>query len=137
MRWHTFEVRGDPVAQGSKRALVNRHTGKAVVIEMAGARLKTWRQDVIGEARRCLNGQGPIEGPVAVHVHFYMRTPKKPKNLLPITRPDADKMLRGLLDALQAAGMFHDDAQVTSLVVKKRYAYDDTPYTAVSVGEES
>jgi Holliday junction resolvase RusA-like endonuclease len=137
MRWHTFEVHGDPIAQGSKRAVVHRTTGKAVVIESAGEKLRTWRQDVIGEARRALNGQGPIDGPVVLHATFFLRTPRKPKHVVPTTRPDIEKLCRALSDALQAAGMFRDDSQVVSLTAKKRYAYDSTPRVHVSVGEET
>jgi crossover junction endodeoxyribonuclease RusA len=136
MRWHTFEVIGSPVPQGSKRTIVN-PSGKVSVIESAGEKLGTWRQDVIGEARKVLNGQGPIEGPVVLHVTFFVYTPKKPKSPLPITRPDLDKLERALLDALQAAGMFRDDSQVVSKVGKKRYAYDSAPRVHIAVGEEA
>ena len=132
MRSLTFDVYGDAVPQGSKRAIVNRHTGKPAVIESGGARLRTWRSDVVAVAREAMNGGGPFEGPVTLFVVFHMRRPKRPKNALPIVRPDADKMVRAILDALQAAGVFHDDAQVTDLSVKKRYADHPRAYVAVS-----
>jgi crossover junction endodeoxyribonuclease RusA len=136
VRWHSFEVHGSPVPQGSKRGIVN-PSGKISMIESAGEKLGTWRQDVIGEARKALNGEGPIEGPVVLHVTFFLRTPQKPKFPLPIVRPDLDKLERALLDALQAAGMFRDDSQVVSKVGKKRYAYNSTPRVHIAVGEEA
>lgn len=128
----TFDVFGDAVPQGSKRAIVNRHTGKPAVIESGGARLRTWRSDVVAAARSAMSGQGPFEGPVTLFVVFHLRRPKRPKNEVPIVRPDVDKLARGLLDALAAAGVFHDDAQVTDLSVRKRYSDEPRAYVAVS-----
>jgi crossover junction endodeoxyribonuclease RusA len=137
VRWHTFDVYGEPVPQGSKRAIVHRTTQKPVVIESAGARLKSWRQAVVDEARRALHDAPPLEGPVTVFITFFLRMPKRPRHALPITRPDADKLARSCLDALQAAGMFRDDAQVTSLTVKKRYVgTTDPPRAYIAIGEE-
>uniref|UniRef100_A0A6M3IY95 Putative endodeoxyribonuclease n=1 Tax=viral metagenome TaxID=1070528 RepID=A0A6M3IY95_9ZZZZ len=40
---------------------------------------------------------------------------------MPITKPDLDNYIKTLLDALNGYA-FRDDAQVTSLEVKKRFA---------------
>ncbi len=134
MRSLRLEVFGDPVPQGSKRAFVVK--GRAILAESAGARLKTWRQDIVGAARDALNGSGPFEGPVNVVLWFWLRQPKKPKHSLPITRPDADKLTRSVLDALEAAGVVRDDAQVTTLSVRKRYSLD-APRMQATISEES
>lgn len=134
MRTLAFDVLGDPVPQGSKRAIVNQHTGKPAVIESGGARLRTWRQDVIHMARTVLDGQGPLTGAVTVFIVFYLHRPKKPRAEVPIVRPDVDKLARSCLDALAAAGVFADDAQVADLTVRKRYRDEPGAYITVSGG---
>ena len=41
-----LDVIGLPVGQGSKKAWVNRHTGRAQMREQAGQKITLWRQDV-------------------------------------------------------------------------------------------
>jgi len=133
----SFVVYGDPRPQGSKRAIVNRHTGKPAVIESGGAPLRTWRADIMAAARSEIAKAGEwsaFAGPLYVDMLFYLRRPKRPKAALPITRPDVDKLARAVMDALGAAGVFNDDAQVTTLYVGKRYS--EPPRLAVNVREE-
>lgn len=134
MRSLSIEIYGDPVPQGSKRAFVVK--GKPILTESAGIRLKTWRQDIVGAARAELNGDAPMEGALRVTVFFYVRRPKKPRNELPITRPDGDKLERAVLDALTSAGVMHDDAQVCSMTWRKRYT-TSVPRATIHVAEES
>jgi len=76
---HTLIVRvaSTPAPQGSKRAIVHRSTGKAVVMESAGGRLTDWRADVraavIDAMRR--TGYESSTGPVEVRLLFYLRRP--------------------------------------------------------------
>lgn len=121
MRTLAFSVLGEPRAQGSKRAFVHKATHTAVMVEAGGEALRTWRQDIAGQVRAELNGDGPIEGPVKLTAFFFVRQPKKPRWNLPATRPDADKLLRALADGLQAGGALRDDAQIVTLSVRKRY----------------
>ncbi len=132
MRTLRVEVFGDPVAQGSKRAFVVGQ--RAVVVDTNKASLRTWRSDIVAAARAELDGDGPFTGPVNVVAFFWLRQPKKPKWRLPGVRPDVDKLLRALLDALTAAGVFHDDAQVTSISARKRYG--ETPRCVIAVSED-
>lgn len=121
MRTLAFSVLGEPRAQGSKRGYVNPKTGGVIIVEQAGENLKTWRQDIAGQVRAKLNGDGPIEGPVKLTAFFFVRKPQRPKWGLPATRPDSDKLLRALCDGLQAGGALRDDAQIVTLSVRKRY----------------
>ncbi|HXF73588.1 MAG TPA: RusA family crossover junction endodeoxyribonuclease, partial [Actinomycetota bacterium] len=66
-----------------------------------------------------------------VEATFYLRRPKRGAPIYPVRRPDLDKLTRGLLDALTAASVFGDDAQVVDLIVRKRYAAE--PRVEVSV----
>jgi Holliday junction resolvase RusA-like endonuclease len=119
----SFTVRGVPVPQGSKRALVHRSTGRAVVIEQGGQRHKDWRADVkaaAAEAMELSQGQ-PFElltGPVGVSICFTMPKPKsapKTRRTWPDKRPDLDKLVRTILDAITGE-VIADDAQVIGAI---------------------
>lgn len=120
----SFFVPGVPKPQGSKRAFVHRSTGRAVLIESAGAPLKDWRGDVKRFALDAMNGQPPLQGPVGMLLEFRLPRPKshpKTKVTYPVTRPDLDKLARSVLDAVTSV-CFEDDSQVTRLVVWKKWA---------------
>lgn len=123
-----FTVRGIPAPQGSKRAFVR--NGRANLVEMAGASLKAWRQDVALAAMGAQKDQDwyIAEEPVAVHVLFRMPRPKsRPTDTWHATRPDADKLARAVLDALTTAKVWQDDSLVADLLVWKQYATDVAP----------
>jgi Holliday junction resolvase RusA-like endonuclease len=42
----------------------------------------------------------PLDCPLTVYLHFWLPRPKKPKNKLPITRPDLDNLAKSVFDAL-------------------------------------
>ena len=132
----TFIVYGDAKPQGSKRAFVNRHTGKPAVVESAGAPLREWRQDVKAAARDALiqNGGVQLEGPLVLEVTFWLRRPKHTKNTWPVTRPDLSKLVRALEDAMQDAGLFRDDSQIVFENVSKQYT-EEVPRAAVRIEE--
>lgn len=125
-------VPGTPKPQGSKRAIVNRHTGKASLVE-SSAGVKTWRDDI-----RAAVLDAPslhFDGPVAVHCEFVLARPRshyrtgRNAHLVrdsaptwPTSKPDADKLARAVLDAVSSAGTWRDDSQVVELHAVKRYA---------------
>lgn len=134
-----FTVFGDPVPQGSKRVF----HGK--VVEMAHARLRSYRQDIHVTALRAMQTRPPLTGPVAVAVTFSIPRPKSHygsgRNAsrrkeaappYPAKTPDIDKLGRGVLDALTGAA-FNDDAQVVSLNLNKVWADHSDAATTVSV----
>lgn len=129
------EVRGSPVPQGSIRSLGK---GRPSVHSNA-KRLKPWREQVQGaiedamqenrERWPAVSGPYPLLGPVAVDVTFTMLKPKsapKRRRTFPITRPDGDKLLRSVFDAMQAAGLIKDDSQVIDWHGRKVYP-DEAP----------
>ena len=62
-------------------------------------------------------------GPVVLEVDFYFATRKAERWGQPHTiRPDADNLLKGLMDPLVKAGVLGDDAQVTDPMPRKRWA---------------
>lgn len=132
-----FVVWGDPTPQGSKNAFVNPKTGRAVVVEAAGARLKTWRRLVTDAGRKAMNALNGVvepEIPVKVTLEFYMPIPRTVKvGVWHAKKPDLDKLIRAVLDACTEAGIWKDDSRVACLVVTKKYA----EYPGVSVTVES
>lgn len=135
----TIRVVGTPIAQGSKRAFVNKYTGRAQVVDDAKG-LMPWREAVTHAALLAREDAEfgeliPTEiGPVRVVIRFLFNRPKghygtgRNANLVkesapahPVTARDVDKLSRGVLDALTAAGVFADDKQVIELTAVKAY----------------
>lgn len=123
-----FFVAGTPKPQGSKRAFVNRRTGRAQMVESAGEPLKDWRGIVDLVA---IEHGPPVSGPVEVTLTFYLTRPKshygtgrnagtlKPKAPKEhIQKPDIDKLTRAVLDSLSGR-LFHDDSQVSTVTAVK------------------
>jgi Holliday junction resolvase RusA-like endonuclease len=127
-----FSVLGQPVPQGSKRAF-----GRNVV-EIADARLRSWRQDIAVVANEAMAGTPPTTRPVLIQLDFHFDRPKghygtgrnagnvRPTApVAPGVKPDLDKLVRAALDALTGV-VFKDDALVVSLVAAKIYVTSDT-----------
>lgn len=112
-----FNAIGRPIAKGSMKAVARG------VLTSTAKGLKAW-SDVIGwEARQ--HCSEIIDGPVAITAEFRIPRPKsapKRREKPCITRPDLDKYLRALFDALHDV-VYADDSQVTNIIASKRYAY--------------
>lgn len=145
-----FQALGvSPVQQGSKRIGRNRATGKPIILDDNDKALKPWRSFVTMKARQAAAAAEFIrlEGPVAVRLVFKFARPAshfgtgrnrgtlKPSAPEHMTvKPDADKLVRAVLDSLTDAKVYKDDAQVTSLSVFKRYAHHgEEPGVVVAV----
>jgi crossover junction endodeoxyribonuclease RusA len=132
-----FVVYGKPVQQGSVKGWGGGHFAHSNSHE-----LKPWRADVSSAAvdaiRACSQGDDypagdvepafPLSGPIAVVCEFTIKKPASaPKRRVtwPATRPDLDKYLRGVLDALSAAGVYRDDGQVVNIQTSKTFPDQD------------
>lgn len=129
----TIRVNGTPAPQGSKRAFVNKGTGRVNMVESSKG-VGPWREAVRAETQLVLGQLGhgliPAPGtPTAVDVQFRLPRPKSaPKSvMLPAKRPDLDKLARAVLDGLVAGGAIADDAQVTCLNLTKTFATEQSP----------
>ena len=128
----TFTVTGEPKPQGSKRGFVTR-TGKVALVEQAGKPLKTWRNEVTLTAAFESENQGwtITDKPIQATITFRLNKPQRPKAPLPSTRPDLDKLIRAVLDAITAAhNIWVDDSQVVTLTARKTYG---TPGVSVEL----
>ena len=142
-------VPGRPAPQGSKlarpiykgRGDAKEFTGKVAQVESSKPGLEVWRADVRAafltddnQPRfRFAKGQ-----PVSVRLTFVMPRPvgmSRRKPTPPHTkRPDVDKLLRAVLDALTSAGVLADDCQVVEQYAAKRTADpDETPGCLIHV----
>lgn len=143
-------VAGAAAPQGSKR-----HVGRGVMIESSKA-VKPWREDVRAACMdrwvcqgarscyRCEQSHGawphlkpPIDGPVRLVIDFVRKRPTSaPKRWTPpaTTMPDLSKLVRSTEDAITSAGVWVDDARVTTLVAHKRLAeIGETPGAHIRV----
>lgn len=68
----------------------------------------------------------PIEGPVILIIHFFLKRPKKQKHASPTGRPDIDNLTKSVMDSMN--GIFWlDDSQVVYSCVSKHYAIGRSP----------
>jgi crossover junction endodeoxyribonuclease RusA len=128
-----FTVYGKPEPQGSSKAFVR---GGRAVITSANPNLHEWRTQA-GYAARSASDGILLDGPVLVHVSFYVSRPKsRPKrDVLPDRKPDVDKLSRALLDAITGV-LIRDDAQVCELLARKWYVGPgESPRAVVTVEE--
>lgn len=117
-----FFAEGIPVGQGSGRCIPRSNGAGCYYQHTGGERLFSWREIVSIRAKQ--HFEELLSGPVAVRINFYIARPKTVKREHPSVPPDLDKLARAVLDGLDGIA-YADDAQVTQLVVRKRYA--DSP----------
>lgn len=107
-----IDVEGIPIPQGSKVVMRGR------LIDVRSKDLKAWRTAIAVRARS--ERHDLLLEAVEVSLVFTLPKPKTVKRLLPSVKPDVDKLARAVLDALTGVA-YKDDAQVTDLIVRKRY----------------
>ncbi len=143
----TFFAAGDPKGQPRPRAFAMKlGNGKYSARVFDSGTAEGWKSQVALAARAAMP---PVHfyGPVRVQLSFMFRRPKshyRRNGLLmpnaPIchtSKPDADNLAKAVLDCLTQLGRFwHDDSQVSELIVLKFYG--ETPGVhAVIMARES
>lgn len=137
MKTISFEIIGAPVAQGRPRAGKN-FSGKTVLYDPAKSKDFKHYVSLVASQHK---PQELITGPIHLELNFYQPTPKKyhtkPKQaliesgeLLPITKPDLDNLVKGVKDGLTKI-IWQDDSQVVSMNVQKSYSM--TPRVKVEI----
>lgn len=137
-----LEVLGRPAPQGSKRAFVNKYSGKAMMVEQAGESLKSWRASVSDAAREAWNDNPVFLGPVGLGTMYFFRRPKVhygSKNRVPYLKPqfdtrhittggigDQDKLDRAIGDALTQSQIIGDDRQISRRLPGGKFWVDQT-----------
>jgi Holliday junction resolvase RusA-like endonuclease len=134
---YSFFVAGSPAPGGSKRFVgFGKKTGRAILIDDAGARNKNWRACVAQVAAQFC--KGPLTGALECGFHFVMprpkahyRTGKHAGELRPdaphyhTTKPDLTKLIRSTEDALTGFAWV-DDSQLARHSDPTK-VYGDTP----------
>jgi len=116
-----FTVFGVPQPQGSTKAFIPKGWKRAIITS-DNKKIKPWRQEIAGVAIAKMAGLSVCESAVSVDATFYFDRPKStPKRVTEkITKPDVDKLGRGLLDALSGI-VFKDDSQVVRCKLSKEF----------------
>ena len=133
----SVNMRAEP--QGSSKAFVIPGTNRAIVTS-ANTKMKTFRSEVTRMAMATLadmNCNEPMLGkhvPATISVIFYFTKPDSISKgrVHPVVKPDIDKLLRAVLDALTGVA-FKDDAQVVETQTAKRYSHMD--FVEITVSE--
>ena len=109
---YTFFAEGDPVSQGSMSVFKGR------AVHSNNAKLKAWRTIVNQAAAEA--GMKPLPLPVSVNLKFHLKRPKTVNRAVPSVKPDLDKLVRAVLDAMTGVG-YDDDSQVIRITARKLY----------------
>ncbi len=124
-----FDVIGVPVPQGSKVAYGRR------IVDANAKTLRPWRATVAAAAAAAIPPHwDAATGPFSVTLGFHFPRPKShygARGVLPsradlrhAQKPDVDKLVRAVFDALTDAGVWRDDSQVYHLHATKLWAVE-------------
>ncbi len=115
-----FTVFGTPRPQGSMRAFMPKG-GRYPSVTTDNRKLKPWRQEISATAMEFREHAFEQGVPVEVIMNFYFTRPKSAKKRLGMTvKPDADKLVRAVFDAIKGI-LIHDDAQIIEHHCRKHY----------------
>lgn len=114
-------VAGEPKPQGSKNAYKR---GNRIVLVESSKGLPEWRRSLV-EAFKPFEGLSTrpgYENGATVSVEIYVTRPQSVKRQNPTVKPDLDKLIRAIGDALTIAGVLKDDSMIIEWKARKYYA---------------
>lgn len=124
-----IDVRVYGLPKGQPRPRAFARGGKARVYDPGTA--EGWKSAVAAALLPSIP-ESPEEGPVSVTARFLMPRPKRmlrmkaPSGEVPHTnKPDADNLVKAVMDTCSQVRVWNDDTQVVDLFVQKRYASKD------------
>lgn len=141
-------VYGPPQAMGSKRGFYIKSLKRVVITDEKGKNLKTFQEGLRAEMRGC-KPSALLLGPIAASVEIVFPRPKShfgtgrnASTLKPnapdlcTTKPDADKILRAILDSGTEI-WWKDDNQVCVYdgLVKRYARVGEEPFTRIDARE--
>ena len=123
-----FRVFGIPKPGGSKRAFMNRKTGRAMIVDTCKD-VKAWRDSVVSAYIEAYGKEQAFDGPLSVKIGFFMPRPKghygkrgirlsAPE--YPTVKPDIIKLTRSTEDALTGFA-WRDDCLIVKEELFKLY----------------
>ena len=119
-----FTVYGVPQTKGSAKAFYKPGM-RYPVITNDNHRNKNWSQTVSAMAQQHRPKDAHWDGPIALTLCFLMPIPKSLPKSRPVfmtKRPDLDKCLRSVKDALKGV-LYCDDSQVVVVFCWKKYGH--------------
>ncbi len=120
-------IPGQPQQKGSKRGF---KCGEHInIVDTNSKKAKAYEKAIADEFRTTVNDELHL-GAVEVEIVFGMKRGKTVKRKEPTVKPDIDKMIRCVLDALTGI-IYKDDCQVIDIKASKQYA--DAPATLIRV----
>ena len=120
-----FSVAGLPIPQGSLKMM------NGNIVHVKDKELRAWRTDVGNTAKNCGIKLIEKDRGAIINLMFCMPKPSSVKRSIPSTRPDLDKLVRAVLDALTGIA-YVDDGQVVEITASKIYSN----YIGVKIGIE-
>lgn len=123
-----FVVYGIAQPAGSKKAFVNRRTGRAQIVDDA-KKSRPWKHEVKAAAVDAMGDAPLLDGPLRLVATFWVPRPRGHYGAkgvrssaphYPAVRPDLTKLVRAVEDALTGI-VWRDDAQVVLQGLSKLY----------------
>jgi crossover junction endodeoxyribonuclease RusA len=132
----SFVAIGTPVPKGSMKAFM-RPGMRFPIVTNDNDKTRPWASAVQNAAIVATKYATEVlfkSGPVSVDVDFYLPRPKSLPNKVTAhcKKPDVDKLLRAILDALKGV-IWTDDSQVVDIHGTKHYATIDMPRAEIHV----
>ncbi|EJZ84906.1 hypothetical protein HMPREF9241_01682 [Schaalia turicensis ACS-279-V-Col4] len=127
-----FFVPGEPVPEGSTK-YVGHAAGRPILVH-TDPDLPQWRQTIGNVAALYARQAGwilPLEEPISIRAVFFM--PKPPRTKFkdsPARKPDLDKLIRAVGDALApkgGRGVIREDGRIIRWLAEKRWADEKHP----------
>jgi Holliday junction resolvase RusA-like endonuclease len=131
----TFRVIGKAEPKGSTKAFVGPRY-RVPIVTSDNPRLRGWEQ-LVREQAQAVAREGLFLGPVLIALVFHLPRPQSLPKLARHhrTRPDLDKLVRAVVDALIGL-LYPDDAAVVELRAQKRYAEPGfAPWVCITVAD--
>lgn len=124
-------VPGIAITKGSK-TLSRTKSGRYFMREANSGKLTRWMNVIGMEARRQM--RRPFQGAIALTCEFFFVKPKSVRRRsLPHVKPDLDKLVRAVNDALESIA-FDNDSRVTTIRAIKRYS--DKPGVRITIEKD-
>lgn len=116
-------------------AFYNPKAKRVVMVHSKGKALDTWRDNITSVAKTVEVDYDTTDRkiPISIGLRFGLKQSKSNKDPYPVIRPDLDKLIRAVLDALTGV-LFVDDSQVVHIDAQKTFSDDEGVIISISAG---
>jgi Holliday junction resolvase RusA-like endonuclease len=132
-----FVVQGTPVPQGSTKSFYLKKLERVVTTHVNASELRDWRFAIKLQAEKAMQANHYImsdekDSAYAVTMSFFFLKPKSIKHNSKNTKPDLDKLIRSVLDALTGT-CFINDSRVIMTHASKEFSHNGREYAIIKV----